>query len=150
MKKQLGIKSGWRNCLILAFGLALGVFILGPGEISLAQSSGGGAWQEGMEIAKQSSGLPDRHADRVLYFTLRWIMGVLLTVAIGAFIVSGIMYITAGGDPTKAQRATKMITYSIIGLVIALLSFTFVGQIDMLIRGTWLHQLIEIVLPHPY
>ncbi len=145
MKKQSRAsfwKWKWR---VLVFALAL-TAIWGIGGTSLVQAN----WQEGMEIAKQSSGLPDRSADRVLYFTLKWIMGILLIVAIGAFIVSGFMYITAGGDPNKAQTATKMLTYSIIGLVIALLSFTFVGQIDLLIRGTWLHQLFEVVLPHPY
>jgi hypothetical protein len=36
------------------------------------------------------------------------------------------MYITAGGDETKVEKATKSLTYAIVGLVICVISVILV------------------------
>ncbi len=43
-------------------------------------------------------------------------------VAVGFLIYGGVMYITAGGDEAKVEKATKAITQALIGLGIVLLS----------------------------
>jgi hypothetical protein len=46
-------------------------------------------------------------------------------------IVSGILYMASGGDQQKVDMAKKMLIFSIVGLVVALLAYViviFVGQ----------------------
>lgn len=38
-------------------------------------------------------------------------------------IISGFQYLTAGGDPKKAQSARDTITYAILGLVLVILAY---------------------------
>ncbi len=48
-------------------------------------------------------------------------------VAAAVLIFNGFMYITASGDEGKIQKATKGITYAIIGLIIAAIAFLIVN-----------------------
>ncbi len=49
-----------------------------------------------------------------------WIMGIVTALT---FIFAGLKYITAGGDSEKAESAKKIITGSIVGMLIILASF---------------------------
>ena len=51
-----------------------------------------------------------------------WIFYVLTLVVVIMFIWGGFSYITAAGDPEKAGKGKKILTYGIIGLAIALLA----------------------------
>jgi len=46
--------------------------------------------------------------------------------AVITFIYAGITYITAGGEAEKAEKAKKMITGSIIGIIIILASYAMI------------------------
>ncbi len=47
---------------------------------------------------------------------------VALFVAPIVFIVAGFMYYTAGGNPEQAKKATDLIKYAVVGLVIILIA----------------------------
>lgn len=53
---------------------------------------------------------------------IQWLLLIAGCLAVIAIVVSGIMYIISGGDPTKAETAKKNLTWAIIGLVIILAS----------------------------
>ena len=69
--------------------------------------------------------------DLVNWFTvmLQWLILLSGVVAAAILIFNGYMYITASGDEGKIQKATKGITYAIIGLIIAAISFLIVNFI---------------------
>jgi hypothetical protein len=48
-------------------------------------------------------------------------------IAVGILIYSGILYITAAGDDGKIEKATKGITYAVVGLIIAFISIIIVN-----------------------
>ena len=50
------------------------------------------------------------------------------------FVISGIMYITAGGSD-RADEARKWLTYSIIGIIVALLGYVMTTFISTMIGG---------------
>lgn len=52
-----------------------------------------------------------------------FIVGALAVIFI---IVSGIQFITSGGDTTKATKARQTLTYSIVGLIVAVLAYAIV------------------------
>jgi len=68
----------------------------------------------------------------------RWIMSVIGAVSVVMFIVAGAMYTTAAGNEEQVGKAKKIITYAVIGLVVALSGFLILevvraiaGQADL-------------------
>jgi type IV secretory pathway VirB2 component (pilin) len=57
---------------------------------------------------------------------LTFLIGFAGLIAVAILIFNGIMYMTASGDENKIAKATKGITYAIVGLVIAAISFLLV------------------------
>jgi len=62
----------------------------------------------------------------ILPLAVYWFLGIAALVAFLSLIYSGIMYITAGGDPGKAVQARKNILWAIIGIVIISASYLIV------------------------
>jgi hypothetical protein len=50
-------------------------------------------------------------------------------VAVAYLIFSGVQYIIAAGDDSKIEKATKGITYSVVGLVVCFISALIVNYI---------------------
>lgn len=76
--------------------------------------------------------LPDsRFADTgaLVLGIINWLLGLTGAVAIVAVVYSGIMYMTAGGDVTKAEAARKNLIWAITGIVIIVLSFVIVNLV---------------------
>jgi hypothetical protein len=63
--------------------------------------------------------------DKVLLFVIS-IVGALAMIGV---IVSGIMYMTSGGESKRVSQAKKALTASIIGLVVAILSLIIVTTV---------------------
>ncbi|MEA2006805.1 MAG: hypothetical protein U9O20_01435 [Patescibacteria group bacterium] len=61
----------------------------------------------------------------IIFTVLQWLLLILTFVAVIGFVISGIMFVTAGGSD-RADDARKWLTYSIIGIVVALLGYIVV------------------------
>jgi|AntRauTorckE6833_2_1112554.scaffolds.fasta_scaffold33543_3 cytochrome bd-type quinol oxidase subunit 2 len=55
---------------------------------------------------------------------LLFVLGIISVIMI---IVSGIMYVTSAGSPDKVKKAKDTLTYSVIGLAVALLAYAIVA-----------------------
>jgi len=51
-----------------------------------------------------------------------WVFYIMMIISVLFVIVGGFLYMTSGGDPDKAGKGRQMITYAMIGIVIALLA----------------------------
>ncbi|MBI2356724.1 hypothetical protein HYV12_01595 [Candidatus Dojkabacteria bacterium] len=58
---------------------------------------------------------------------LNLIIALAALISVGVLVYSGIQYIVASGDDGKIEKATKGITYAIIGLVICFISVLIVN-----------------------
>lgn len=58
--------------------------------------------------------------------TLLFIVGLLSVIMI---IVAGILYTTSGGDSGKVSKAKNMLTYAIVGLVVAFIAYAIVNWV---------------------
>jgi len=67
----------------------------------------------------------------IFLIIMQWIFAFALILGIIMVIISGISYMTAGGESDRVSKATKVLTYSVIGIAISLIS-SFIIQI---IRG---------------
>lgn len=71
----------------------------------------------------------------IIFAVLQWLLLILTFVAVLGFVISGIMFITAGGSD-RADDARKWLTYSIIGIVVALLGYIVVRFVADTLSGT--------------
>lgn len=56
---------------------------------------------------------------------LNFVWPIAAGIAVILFIYGGILLMTSTGDPTKVASARNVILYAVIGLVVALLAFSF-------------------------
>ncbi len=67
---------------------------------------------------------------------LNWLLGILGIIAIISFIITGLQYFMAAGDEQIVQSAKKNMTYSILGIIVALSGFIIIQAIDAALRAT--------------
>lgn len=63
------------------------------------------------------------------------IIGVLGIILVIRIIQAGIMYMTAGGDPGKVDKAKKMITEGIVGIVIIIAAYSISSFVIDALKG---------------
>jgi hypothetical protein len=79
-------------------------------------------------------GLPCGDVAAIIENFAKWILGIFGSLAIIAFAIAGILYITAAGDETRIEKAKKMMTYAIIGIIVALIGLIVQRTIYMLLN----------------
>ena len=73
---------------------------------------------------------PDHKGDDLISDTnkiINVVLGVLGVVAVAVVIYGGFLFLTAQGDPGKIKKGKDAITWGIIGLIIALLSWSIIN-----------------------
>ncbi len=83
--------------------------------------------------------LPDQFLGNALNTIILPLAGIAAVIAI---IYGGYLYITSGGDPEKAQKAKRVIMYSVIAIVVITLSFiiynTVMNCVDPSLGGSFI------------
>ena len=77
--------------------------------------------------------LSNLEINNVLSNVLLYILGTIGVLSVVCIVIAGIMYITAAGDEDRVEKAKKMLTYSVIGLAVALLSLVILIAINFVI-----------------
>lgn len=60
---------------------------------------------------------------------MNWLLGLIGVLGVIAFVISGIMYLTSAGDEGQAEKAKSVMTFAIIGLVVALVGLIIVNAV---------------------
>ncbi|OIO51619.1 MAG: hypothetical protein AUJ11_01690 [Parcubacteria group bacterium CG1_02_44_65] len=63
-----------------------------------------------------------------------WIAGIVATVAVLLIVIAGLQYIFSGGDLDRIQKAHKTIQWSLIGLIIVLMSWSLLNTVLSLLN----------------
>ncbi len=96
-------------------------------------------WLEGIDFAKESE-LPgstsDVYVEDVILTLLLWLLYIFTFLSVMAFVIGGIMFLTAGSNTNAAEKAKGMVKYSIIGIVIGLSGYIILNFIDELLSDT--------------
>jgi len=66
---------------------------------------------------------------------IEWLLAGAGVTSVIALVIGGIMYISAGGDQSKAEGAKKTITYAVLGLVIIILALVIVAELSRVLGG---------------
>ncbi|MCK5122935.1 MAG: hypothetical protein KAQ87_02200 [Candidatus Pacebacteria bacterium] len=76
--------------------------------------------------------VPADFDDAVINLT-NWVLGFVAMIAVLAIVFGGVMYIGSAGDETKATTGKRVVTYALIGLVIAGIAYALVNVIVSII-----------------
>lgn len=93
-------------------------------------------WTQGFSNAN-SMDLPRGSVYDIISSLLSWLLAILGFIAILGFVISGLMYLTAAGDESQAERAKNAMKYSIIGIIVGLVGYVAVQAIDRLLMATF-------------
>ncbi|MCK4919132.1 MAG: hypothetical protein KAS01_01980 [Candidatus Pacebacteria bacterium] len=61
---------------------------------------------------------------------LEWVLNVAASIALLMLITGGIMYVTSTGDEQKIANSKKIITWTILGSMIVLASYSIIVVLD--------------------
>ncbi|MDY0097259.1 MAG: pilin [Candidatus Dojkabacteria bacterium] len=77
-----------------------------------------------MNFTPQNYDLPGPEEDLMVWVlkVINWLIGASALVAVVMIVFSGFRYITAAGDENRISKATKTLTFAIVGLVLCFIS----------------------------
>jgi len=120
-------KKTWTGAVIgLAIALAAPTFLKEIQNILGGGGTGGNAdaWVSNALTLKE-----------IAINILNLLLSILGIVGMISLVVGGGMYLTAYGDERRIDSAKKIVTYAIIGIVVALAALVIVRQVDSLLRS---------------
>ncbi len=82
------------------------------------------------------TGLPSGSIFSIVKSVMNWLLGLVAIVGVIGFAISGILYLTAAGDEDRIGTAKKAMTYSIIGVIVALLGLVMLKAASSLLGGS--------------
>ena len=104
------------------YGIAVAIVTLAP-AVASAQ------WSRGKTNAA-SGGTPQGTIIGIISATMNWLLAILGFLGIIGFVIAGLLYLTAAGDENQATRAKSAMTYSVIGVIVALLGFVVIQAVE--------------------
>jgi|GEM_PF-1873650 len=75
-------------------------------------------------------------ASQILVRLINFLLAIIGTLFLISMIIGGIWYFSAGADESKIELGRKTVTYSIVGIGIALAAMVVLRQINVIITGS--------------
>ena len=96
-----------------------------------------GSYGSGLQMP-QNTGLPQNSNGvvGVLSNVLMWLLAIVGTLSVIAFVVAGIQYLVSAGNEKDMETAKRSLTYAIIGVVVALAGLIILTTITSVLGGT--------------
>lgn len=116
---------------ILFFVITLSFFL---GEQVSAACPANMTSQSGICVPN-NTGLSSSSITSILGNLMLWLFGIFGFLAIIAFVISGLQYLTAAGDEKQAETAKQNAKYAAIGIIVALSGFIIIRAVDQALNG---------------
>ncbi len=101
---------------------AYGVASLGLAVPTIAFGQGWGDNDGGIGLADGAPATQDVDIAQIIANVVNWVFTFLGILAVLMILIAGIMYLTAAGDESRAEKAKGILTYAVIGLIISILA----------------------------
>lgn len=79
-----------------------------------------------IESIGSAVGLRDTDLKRTVINIIQWVLGILALLAVLLVIYGGFTWMTAAGNEERVEKAKKVISAAVIGLIIVLLAWAIV------------------------
>lgn len=97
-------------------------------------TSGSGAWGQGLTTANKSANLPDAEIESVAENILTYTLSLFILFGVLFFVITGLKYIIAGSTGT-AEKSKLGIQHLIIGITIGLSGYIIIKFINYILGG---------------
>jgi hypothetical protein len=125
--------------LFFLVAVSLFVSLLAPTHVLALDSCDAGFELVSGVCIPSDTGLPDPDPDNPVWAVLDslvfWLLSIFGTIAVMAFVVSGLMYLTSGGNENQIDTAKTYMIWSIVGVIVALSGFIILYAIDTWLNG---------------
>lgn len=81
------------------------------------------------------TGLSSSSVESILMNFMWWILALIGMIAIIAFVISGIQYLISAGDDDMITTAKRNMTWSIVGVLVALSGWVIIQAINQFLGG---------------
>lgn len=71
----------------------------------------------------------------VLATFMNWILSIIGFIAIISFVIAGLQYLLAFGEPKEIEKAKTHVKWAIVGVIVALSGMVVIYAVDSLLRG---------------
>lgn len=94
-----------------------------------------------LALAQANSGIPGplitspSQINAIILKILNWISALVLTIALIMLLYAAILYLTAGASETVLAKAKSVLLYAIVGIVVAVLTYSVKPFIETFFRG---------------
>jgi len=79
---------------------------------------------------------PSGGISSILSNVVSWLLGIFSTIAIMAFVISGIQYLTSAGSEDQIETAKKNALHALLGVAVGLSGFVIMQAISAALGGT--------------
>jgi len=79
--------------------------------------------------------LPEGSITAIVKQFMTWILGMVGFLGVIGFAIAGILYLTSAGDEDRIGTAKKAMTWSIVGVIVALLGVVIIKAADSMLQG---------------
>ncbi len=80
--------------------------------------------------------LPMGEVMKVISNIMQWLLMLVGFLAVIAFVISGILYLTAGGDEDQIAKARRAFMGAMMGVIVSLLGLIVLGGVQDILSGT--------------
>jgi len=80
--------------------------------------------------------LPDNSIMNIIKGIMNWLLALVGILGVIGFAIAGILYLTAAGDEDRIGLAKRAMTWSIVGVIVALLGLVIVRAAASMIGGS--------------
>jgi len=107
-------------------------FSFWSGNVSAQNLTGNGVY------IPTNTGMPNPPGGvkQILENFLNWLLIILGLIALISFIVAGIIYLVSAGEEDTIEKAKRAMTWSIVGVIVALAGYVIVVAINTALGGT--------------
>lgn len=120
------------SILFLMAVLFLGSFVL---ENTIAVECEPGFTPYSGVCFPDDTGLSEAPVWIIIVNLMRWILGIFGFIAIIAFAISGIQYLTSAGNENAIETAKRNMKWSIVGVIVGLGGLVIIWAVDSVLRG---------------
>lgn len=83
-----------------------------------------------------NTGLSEKPVADILGNLMDWLLGIFTVLAVMAFVVSGLQYITSTGDEGMIDTAKMNMKWSAVGVIVGLSGFLMLQAVQAMLNGT--------------